>query len=61
MSAICSLWKIYKCLLHQIAFKTILLFVNNVQEKIITERQDRQFLKRPYTICNLHLCYMRMH
>ena len=31
--AICSLWNIYKCLLHQIVREIVLLFVNNVHEK----------------------------
>ena len=32
-NAICSLRKIYKCLLQQIAFNIMLLLVNNVHEK----------------------------
>ena len=32
-SAICSLWKIYKFVLHQLARELMLLLVNNVREK----------------------------
>ena len=42
--------KIYKCLIHQIAGKIMLLLVNNVHEKY--HRKSRQ---------TLQLRYMRMH
>ena len=32
-SAICSLWKIYKCVLYQIAWEIMLSLVNNIHEK----------------------------
>ena len=64
-NAIYSLWKIYKCLLWQIAF--MLLLVNNVHEKT-SQSQDRQNFESVcvlFVICTrvttLHSCYMRMH
>ena len=42
-SAIRSLWKVYRGLLHQIAREIILLLVNNVYEKKITRSQDRRY------------------
>ena len=57
-SAICNLWKICQCLLHQIAREVMLLLVNNVNEKSITENQDgRNFECLHALFCNLHSCY----
>ena len=44
-SAICSLWKIYKCLLQQIAFNIMLLLVNNVYEKTSWRVRTDKILK----------------
>ena len=35
----------------------MLLLVNNVQGKNITESQDKKFWKRARAICNLNSCY----
>ena len=37
VSAICSLWKFYECLLHQIGGESMLLFVNHLHGKISME------------------------
>ena len=44
-SAICSCWKIYKCLLHQTAREIILLLVNHVHEKILQKVETEKILK----------------
>ena len=54
-SAICNLWKICQCLLHQITREVMLLLVNNVNEKSITENQDGRNFECAF--CNLHSCY----
>ena len=41
-NAICCLWKISKCLLRQTALEIVLLLVNNVHGRSITESQDRR-------------------
>ena len=35
----------------------MVLLMNNLHEKSITESQDRQNFDSTSTICNLHLCY----
>ena len=44
-SAIYSLWKIYKCLLHQITREIILLLVDNVHEKTSQKVKTDEILK----------------
>ena len=44
-NAICSLRKIYKCLLQQIAFNIMLLLVNNVHEKTSWRVRTDKILK----------------
>ena len=39
----------------------MLLPVNDVQEKTSQSQDRRKFWKRASAICNLHLCYMKMH
>ena len=41
--------KIYKCLLHQIGQEIMLLLVNNLLEKYITESQDQGAKKVSFT------------
>ena len=41
--------------LHQIAQEIMLLLVNNLHEKCITESQDGQNFGSTCTICNLHV------
>ena len=65
--AICSLWNIYKCLLHQIVREIVLLFVNNVHEKTSEGVKTVEILKACalFVICTrlttLLSCYMKMH
>ena len=68
--AICSLWKIYKCLLHQIESWIKITKLNHVitciifMKKNITESQDRRNTR---TLCSLYSgynfdsSYIRMH
>ena len=57
-SAIRSLWKVYKGLLHQIAREIILLLVNNVYEKKNHKKSRQRILwQRALAICNSHSCY----
>ena len=60
-SAIFSLWKIYKCLLHKITRAIMLPLVNKVHEKTSQTRQTKfESMRMLFIICT-HLCYMRMH
>ena len=57
-SAIRSLWKVYRGLLHQIAREIILLLVNNVYEKKNHKKSRQTILwQRALAICNSHSCY----
>ena len=63
-SAICSLWKIYKCVLYQIAWEIMLSLVNNIHEKTSKRvKTDVTFDSADmlFVICNrvttLHSCY----
>ena len=67
MQLIFILWKIYKCLLHQIAREIMLLPVNNVLEKTLQKVRTEKIWKHVHTIWNLNLFYnfslmlQRMH
>lgn len=55
------LWKIYRCLLNEIAWDFMLLLIQNFHERSIIESQDRQnFDSCTCTICNLCLFYNLM-
>ena len=57
-SAIRSLWKVYRGLLHQIAREIILLLVNNVYEKKNHKKSRQTILwQRALAICNSHSCH----
>ena len=57
-SAICSLWKIYKCVLYQIAWEIMLSLVNNIHEKTSKRvKTDVTFDSADMLFCNLHSCY----
>ena len=60
-SAICSLWKLYKCLLRQIAREFMLFLVNNLMKNNLRKSRPTKFLKRARTLCTLHSCYIRMY
>ena len=49
--------KIYNCLSHQIAWEIMLLLVNNLQGKNITESQNRRNFESVRVICNLNSCH----
>ena len=51
VSASCSLWKIYKCLLHQTVRKVMLLLVNNALEKTPQKGKTEEILKA--CVCDL--------
>ena len=57
-SAIYSLWKICKCLLHQIAREIMLLLVDNLNETTSSKSVTEEILKAcARAICNFHSCY----
>ena len=55
-STICSLRKLFKCLLHQIAREIILFPVNNANEKTAQKVEKDEILKA-CARSNLHMCY----
>ena len=55
-STICSLWKLFKCPLHQIAREIILFPVNSIPEKTAQKVEKDEILKA-CARSNLHMCY----
>ena len=49
-SAICSLWKLYKCLLRQIAREFMLFLVNNLMKNNLRRSRPTKFWKRARTL-----------
>ena len=54
---ICSLWKIYKSWLHQVALKIMILLVNSVHKTYCRKSRLTEFWKRVHAIYNLLPCY----
>ena len=53
-SAIFSLWKIYKCLLHKITRAIMLPLVNKVHEKTLQKDKTDKIWKHAHAIYNLY-------
>ena len=70
-SAICSLWKIYKCLLHQIALELnhVITCIIFMKKKHHRKLRQTKFWKRARTLCSLYSgsscnfdsSYIRLH